>query len=99
MASLVRTFTAHNFGATQRISMTILRHLWRPRQLVCRQWVRKQHVLPRGEKARVEWAAEEAEPATRQAEWEDRAKTIKSGAQQSMLEILEERGLVKDVAG
>lgn len=56
-------------------------------------------MLARGERPKAKWAAEDPNPAARQAEWEDQAGKIKSGMQQSMLSILEERGFVKDVAG
>ncbi|KAL1796369.1 hypothetical protein ACET3X_004909 [Alternaria dauci] len=79
--------------------MSALRRLSRPRQLVCRQCIRQQHTLARGERPEVRWAAEEADPAARQAQWEDQAGKVRSGMQQSMLSLLEERGFVKDVAG
>lgn len=47
----------------------------------------------------MRWAAEEADAALRQAQWEEQAGHIRSGSQQSMLSVLEERGFVKDIAG
>jgi tyrosyl-tRNA synthetase len=55
--------------------------------------------LARGERPAKKWAAEEADAVTRNAIWEEQAGRIKSGSQQSMLSVLEERGFVKDVAG
>ncbi|RYN39830.1 Tyrosine--tRNA ligase [Alternaria arborescens] len=79
--------------------MSALRHLSRPRQFVCRQCTRQQHSLARGERQDKRWAAEEPDAAARQAQWEDQAGKVRSGMQQSMLSLLEERGFVKDVAG
>jgi tyrosyl-tRNA synthetase len=79
--------------------MSLLRHVARRRQYVCQQCVRSQHTLAHGERPRIEWAAEEADPVARAAAWEEQAGKIRSGAQQSMLSVLEERGFVKDVAG
>jgi tyrosyl-tRNA synthetase len=45
------------------------------------------------------WAGEESDAVARSAAWEEQADRIRSGAQQSMLSMLEERGFVKDVAG
>ncbi|KAJ4992737.1 Tyrosine-tRNA ligase, mitochondrial [Stagonosporopsis vannaccii] len=41
----------------------------------------------------------EMHEASRQADWEEHATKIRSGAQPSMLSLLEQRGFVKDVAG
>ncbi|KAH7402482.1 tyrosyl-tRNA synthetase-like protein [Pyrenochaeta sp. MPI-SDFR-AT-0127] len=79
--------------------MSLLRHLSRPRQYICQQCIRKQHTLARGERPKAKWAAEDADPTARQLEWEEQAGKIRSGTQQSMLSVLEERGFVKDVAG
>ncbi|KAF3040280.1 tyrosyl-tRNA synthetase [Didymella heteroderae] len=79
--------------------MLMLRHLSQRRQYVCRQCVRSQHTLARGERPKKRWAAEYADEAARHAEWEEHAGRIRNGAQQSMLSVLEERGFVKDVAG
>ncbi|KAG9189677.1 tyrosyl-tRNA synthetase [Alternaria panax] len=79
--------------------MSALRRLSRPRQFVCRRCIRQQHSLARGERPEVRWADEEPDPAVRQAQWEDQMGRVRSGVQQSMLSVLEERGFVKDVAG
>lgn len=79
--------------------MLMLRHLSQRRQYVCRQCIRKQHTLARGERPKQRWAGEDADKASRQVEWEEHAGRIRTGAQQSMLSMLEERGFVKDVAG
>jgi len=76
-----------------------LRQLLRPRLYLCRQCIRRQHTLARGERPTARWAAEDADPAVRQAQWEEQAGNIRSGSQQSMLSVLEARGFVKDVAG
>lgn len=79
--------------------MSLLRHLSRSQRYICRQCVRRQHTITRIERAEVQWAAENPDEAGRAREWEDQARKIRSGAQQSMLSLLEERGFVKDVAG
>ena len=79
--------------------MSLIRHLsFRP-HLVCRQWVRGQHKLSRSQRHTGSWAAGQADERTRLAEWEEQAHGVRSGDQQSMLDLLEERGFVKDVAG
>ena len=80
-------------------AMLKLRHLSQRRQYVCRQCLRNQHTLARGERPSQKWAGQNADEAARQTEWEDHASRIKGGSQQSMLSLLEERGFVKDVAG
>jgi hypothetical protein len=80
-------------------AMSLLRHLSRPRQYVCQQCIRRQHTLARGERPKKGWAAEDADVEARSAAWQEQAGRIRSGAQQSMLSVLEERGFVKDVAG
>lgn len=79
--------------------MSMLRQLSQRRQYVCRQCIRSQHTFARGERPKKRWAAEIADKASQQAEWEDHASGIRMGSQQSMLSVLEERGFVKDVAG
>ncbi|KAI4637769.1 hypothetical protein J4E83_000587 [Alternaria metachromatica] len=79
--------------------MSALRRLPRPRPFVCRQCIRHQHVLARGERPAARWADEEPDPAIRQAQWEEHAGQVRAGMHQSMLSVLEERGFVKDVAG
>jgi tyrosyl-tRNA synthetase len=79
--------------------MLKLRHLSQRRQYVCRQCIRNQHTLARGERPSQKWAGQDADNASRQAEWEEHASKIRTGAQQSMLSLLEERGFVKDIAG
>lgn len=61
--------------------------------------MRRQHTLARGERPLKKWAAEETDAVARNARWEEQAGRIRSGSQQSMLSVLEERGFVKDVAG
>ncbi|KNG47352.1 tyrosyl-trna synthetase [Stemphylium lycopersici] len=79
--------------------MSAWKQLSRPRSFACRQCVRQQSTLARGERPAARWADEEADPAARRAQWEEHAGKVRAGAQQSMLSVLEERGFVKDVAG
>lgn len=79
--------------------MSLLRHLSQRRQYVCRQCLRNQHTLARGERPGQKWAGSNSDRAAREAEWEEYTGKVKSGAQQSMLSLLGERGFVKDVAG
>jgi tyrosyl-tRNA synthetase len=79
--------------------MSLLRHLSSRPQLVRRQWVPLPHTIARRQRHKGPWASQTADADVRQAEWEEQAHTIRSGAQQSMLSLLEERGFVKDVAG
>ncbi|ORY19900.1 tyrosyl-tRNA synthetase-like protein [Clohesyomyces aquaticus] len=75
--------------------MSLLLHLPRPRPYICQQCIRKSRRLlppPR----RMMWAAEKP---TKEVVWSEQARHIRAGTQKSMLQILEERGLVKDVAG
>jgi hypothetical protein len=89
----------HERDPWQTAAMSLLRHLSRPRQYVCQRCIRRQHTLARGERPTKGWAAEEADAGARKTAWEEQAGRIRSGAQQSMLGVLEERGFVKDVAG
>lgn len=79
--------------------MSLLRQLSRPRRYVCQYCVRRQYTQARGERATKQWDAEDADVDARSAAWQEQAGRINSGAQQSMLSVLEERGFVKDVAG
>jgi tyrosyl-tRNA synthetase len=85
--------------AAQSTTMSLLRPLSRQRQFICRACIRQQYTLARGERPKARWADEEADPAARDAQWEEHAGNVRSGMQQSMLSVLEERGFVKDVAG
>jgi tyrosyl-tRNA synthetase len=88
-----------SFDAAQLAAMSALRSLSRPRPFVCRQCIRQQHTLARGERPAARWADEEPDAAARQAQWKEQAGKVRAGMQQSMLSLLEERGFVKDVAG
>jgi hypothetical protein len=83
---------------SQLAAMSALRHLSRPRQFVCRQCIRQQYTLARGEQPGKPWAATTSREEA-QKQWEEKAEMVRSGRQQSMLSLLEERGFVKDVAG
>jgi len=95
--------------APSTAAMLLFTHLRRHRPLLCRQLARDSNCSPqhaslrRGKKT---WASgqrpsPDAETLSKNqaAEWETKARDIRSGAQQSMLTVLEERGFVKDVAG
>ena len=88
-----------SFDAAQLAAMSALRRLSRPRPFVCRQCIRHQHALARGERPAARWADEEPDPVIRQAQWDEHAGRVRAGMHQSMLSVLEERGFVKDVAG
>lgn len=81
--------------------MLMLRRVSQRRQHICRHGLqlRSQHTLARGERPTKKWDAESPDDDARVAEWEAHGRSIRSGAQQSMLSVLEERGFVKDVAG
>lgn len=79
--------------------MLMLRRISRGRQHVCRQCIRSQHTLARGERPSQKWAGQNPDAASREAEWEEHASSVRTGAQQSMLSLLEQRGFVKDIAG
>lgn len=84
------------------LPMLMLRRVSQRRQHICRhglQLLRSQHTLARGERPTKKWDAESPDDDARVAEWEAHGRSIRSGAQQSMLSVLEERGFVKDVAG
>jgi hypothetical protein len=76
-------------------TMSMLRHVSRQRHYICQHHARRQLSV----KARKSWAGQEEDAAACKAAWDQQAGRIRSGAQQSMLSILEERGFVKDVAG
>ena len=83
------------------LPMLMLRRVSQRRQHICRHGLqlRSQHTLARGERPTKKWDAESPDDDARVAEWEAHGRSIRSGAQQSMLSVLEERGFVKDVAG
>ncbi|KAL6712571.1 tyrosyl-tRNA synthetase [Coniothyrium glycines] len=86
--------------------MSFLRHLSRQRQSVCTQCIRRQtqctrrqHTIAPDELAGPQRSNGRKDTATEAGEWYEQAGRIQAGMQQSMLSILEERGLVKDIAG
>jgi hypothetical protein len=89
----------HVLDTCEMTTMLLSRHLSRSRQYVCQGCVRRQHMLARGERPPKRWAAEDSDVVASKAAWQEQAGRIRSGAQQSMLSVLEERGFVKDVAG
>ncbi|KAF2641682.1 tyrosyl-tRNA synthetase-like protein [Massarina eburnea CBS 473.64] len=78
--------------------MPLPRHLPRPRPYICQQCIRKQRAVPGLQRTKKTWAGE-LETDERAAQWEEQAMMVRSGAQKSMIDILEERGFVKDIAG
>jgi hypothetical protein len=80
-------------------AMLMLRHVSRQRRDVCRPCIRGILTNARGSTESNQWASEWDDAAARSAAWAQKAGSIRSGAQQSMLSVLEERGFVKDVAG
>ncbi|KAF2271030.1 tyrosyl-tRNA synthetase-like protein [Lojkania enalia] len=75
--------------------MSLSRHLPRNRSYVCQSCIQKIRRQPYTAKHNPRQPLK----ASYDGAWEKKAQSIRSGAQQSMLEILEERGFVKDVAG
>jgi hypothetical protein len=80
-------------------AMLLLRHVSRQRRDVCRPCIRGVFTNARGTREETRWSGEWDDAAARKAAWAAKAGTIRSGAQQSMLSVLEERGFVKDIAG
>ena len=80
-------------------AMPPLNRLSRPRPYICRQCIQHQRLPRSGLRTKATWAAQDPDPNARAAQWEEQAARIRSGAQRSMLEVLEERGFVKDIAG
>ncbi|KAF1951663.1 tyrosyl-tRNA synthetase-like protein [Byssothecium circinans] len=78
--------------------MPLPRHLPRPQPYTCQRCIRNQRVVSRLQRTKKTWAGELGIDA-RNAQWDEQAMRIRTGAQKSMLEILEERGFVKDIAG
>jgi hypothetical protein len=80
-------------------AMLLLRHVSRQRRDACRHCIRGILTNARGSTESNQWAGEWDDAAARKAAWAQKAGRIRSGAQQSMLSVLEERGFVKDIAG
>ncbi|KAL5117677.1 tyrosyl-tRNA synthetase [Pleosporales sp. CAS-2024a] len=80
--------------------MSLLRHVTRPRprHSVCRLRIGRQYRAARVNLEKA-WGDAVSDADARDAAWSEQADRITTGAQQSMLSVLEERGLVKDVAG
>jgi hypothetical protein len=97
-SSLPRRMSRSAF-CQSHLPMLMLRRVSQRRQYLCRHGLRSQHTLARGERPTKKWDAESPDDGARVAEWEAHGRSIRSGAQQSMLSVLEERGFVKDVAG
>ncbi|KAJ4286055.1 tyrosyl-tRNA synthetase [Kalmusia sp. IMI 367209] len=79
--------------------MSLLKQLPRCRSYICQQCFRNQRPSLESQRRKGTWAKEEANPQLRAARWEQQAYRIKNGLQKSMLQLLDERGFVKDVAG
>jgi tyrosyl-tRNA synthetase len=79
--------------------MPLLNRLSGTRPYVCQQCVHR-HYLPRtASRTQMTKNQKSAAAQHRAAQWGEQAARVQSGAQQSMLSILEERGFVKDIAG
>ncbi|KAF1974395.1 hypothetical protein BU23DRAFT_589129 [Bimuria novae-zelandiae CBS 107.79] len=79
--------------------MSLLHHIPRTRPYICQQCIRKQRAVLGGQRQKGSWAKKIMDPKLEASQWEERGHRIKSGTEKSMLQILEERGFVKDVAG
>jgi tyrosyl-tRNA synthetase len=79
--------------------MPLLNRLSGTRSYVCQQCVHRQHLPRAASRTKMSNALKSAAATDRNAQWAEQAARVQSGAQQSMLSILEERGFVKDIAG
>ncbi|KAF2273678.1 tyrosyl-tRNA synthetase-like protein [Westerdykella ornata] len=77
-------------------AMGLLKCLARPRHYACSHCIRTQHNVSQVPRRSSNWASANPDQAEY---WKERARRIRSGNQKSMMTILEERGLVKDIAG
>lgn len=78
------------------IDMSLYTHLPRPRPYVCRQCILRHRTIPIAKRSINKWAAEKPDA---EEQWKEQSMRIRAGQQPSMLQILEDRGFVKDVAG
>ncbi|CAI6335645.1 unnamed protein product [Periconia digitata] len=76
--------------------MPLLTHLPRSRPYVCRRCFLNRPIIPLARRSIAKWAAQHPEA---DAQWEEQSMMIQTGARPSMLNILEGRGFVKDIAG
>lgn len=76
--------------------MPLLTQLPRPRPYVCRRCILNQRAVPIAKRSIAKWAAEQPNA---EEQWEEQAMRIRTGAQPSILRVLEDRGFVKDIAG
>ena len=83
--------------------MPLLAHLQRHQPPICRLQLRLQLRIPQlpGLKRFMKTSSNRrnADGEAMAAEWVAQARMIRSGAQKSMLAVLEERGFIKDIAG
>jgi len=82
-------------------AMSFLRQLPRARSYVCHQCARRQRPsldLVRNKSNSKSGKAQE-NAAEMAAAWKEKAARIRMGNQKSMLDTLEERGFIKDIAG
>ncbi|KAH8710190.1 tyrosyl-tRNA synthetase-like protein [Phaeosphaeriaceae sp. PMI808] len=79
--------------------MSLLRHISRRHRYVCQSCIRRLYTYPKLDPGPKKWADEEVDKEKRRKAWQTQAGRIRTGSQQSMLSLLEERGFVKDLAG
>ena len=87
------------FRVASSTAMSLIQQLPRARPFVCRQCVRKERLALGGLRHKGTWAHKAENPEHEARQWEDRGYRIKNGDEKSMIQILEERGFVKDIAG
>ena len=87
------------FRVASSTAMSLIRQLPRARPFVCRQCVRKERLALGGLRHKGIWARKAENPEHDARQWEQREYRIKNGEEKGMIQILEERGFVKDIAG
>jgi tyrosyl-tRNA synthetase len=75
-------------------AISLFRQLPRPQPYVCARCIRTRKLLRPPQRAI--WAARSPD---RDRQWKQKAERIRAGVEGSMLDLLEKRGFVKDVAG
>lgn len=80
-------------------AMSLLRQLPQVRPYICRRCVRNGCSAPGTRRQTSAWAKKTMNSKREASQWQERAHRIRNGLDKGMLQILEERGFVKDVAG
>ena len=80
-------------------AMSLLRQLPQVRPYVCHRCICHEWSAPGNRRQTSDWAKKTMNPKREASQWQTRAHRIKNGLDKGMLQILEERGFVKDVAG